>query len=157
MEGFQQYILSLIIAALICAVLNGFVSDGSSREWIRLLCGVYLLITVAGPLPGFKTISLSDYIAIYQQEADSLAKEGQSQMEQAFSQIIKSETEAYIFDKASKYDADLKITVTISKDFLPVSAELEGEIPTPSRKELEKILETELGITKEHQIWTGHP
>ena len=157
MEGIRQYVFTLIVATLICTLLSGLFRSVGTREWMRIISGAFLLITAATPISDLKMISPMTYTPSFLQEASCITAEGEYKMHQALSDIIKSETETYIYDKASKENADLKITITIGEDYRPVSAELEGEISLQSRKELEEILEAELGITKEHQIWTGNP
>ena len=69
--------------------------------------------------------------------------------------IIKSTCEAYILNKATELGADIHVSVSVNSQHIPFAARIMGEVTSDVRKQLEQILETDLGITKENQSWTG--
>ena len=76
---------------------------------------------------------------------------------QAMTELIKEKSQAYILDKAAELDASITADVTISEEELPkpLSVVISGQVSPYNRKRLESILETDLGIAKENQVWTG--
>lgn len=157
MDALRQYILSVTAAALICGILSGLVQNGAAKEILRLLCGLFLTIVVIRPLIGLDLEKLTDWSLDRVPEGESMAALGENMARQAAAEIIKSETEAYILDKAAALNASLTVEVTVSGDDtpLPVAVTLRGEIAPNARQQLEHILQTELGIAKEDQQWNG--
>lgn len=157
MDGLRQYVISVTAAALICGVVSGLVQNGTAKELIRLLCGLFLAFTVIRPIAGLDFNALTEFSLSYTQEAESMAAMGENMARQSMADIIKAESEAYILDKAAALNAALAVEVTVSEDGtpVPVAAELCGDISPYARQQLEDILQEDLGIAKEYQLWTG--
>lgn len=155
MDGLREYAISIVAAALICSILSGVVPKGTAKELVRLLCGLFLAITVLRPLGRVDCNVLEEYPFDFAQDAEAAAAVGEKMAEDAMQEIIKAETEAYILDKATALNAELSVEITVSEDRIPVCAELCGELSPYARTRLEAILETDLGITKENQVWSG--
>ena len=71
---------------------------------------------------------------------------------QAVSVIINEKIEEYILKKASDYSAKLDVEVILENN-IPAIVILDGDISPYAKRQLEAILEKELGITKENQQW----
>ena len=157
MDAVRQYIVSVTAAALIGGIAAGLVPKGTARELVRLLCGMLLAVAVIRPLTGGNLGDLMDFSFLSTQEAEATAALGESMAKQSMAQIIKEETEAYILDKAAALKAEVRVEVTVSDSGTPVlTAEVfRGEVPADVRRQLETILQTELGIARENQIWIG--
>lgn len=157
MDAVRQYIVSVTAAALIGGIAAGLVPKGTARELVRLLCGMLLAVAVIRPLTGGNLGDLMDFSFLSTQEAEATAALGESMAKQSMAQIIKEETEAYILDKAAALKAEVRVEVTVSDSGTPVptAAEFRGEVPADVRRQLETILQTELGIARENQIWIG--
>ena len=71
--------------------------------------------------------------------------------------LIKQKTQAYILDKAHSFgcNPDVEVTLGDGPSPVPESVRITGEVPFSVRKDLEKLLEQELGISKENQQWIG--
>lgn len=153
MNALGQYILSVTAAALISGLLCGLLETGFGKELLKLLCGLFLTLTVLKP------ISDIDFTAIqrtYQAERTAAAytsAAGEKMAQDAIADIIKRETEAYILDKAAEWDAEISVEITIEHN-LPIAAKLQGRISPYAKTQLGTVLEKELGITKENQRWT---
>ena len=157
MDGVRQYITSVTAAALICAIAAGLVPKGTARELVRLLCGIVLAVTVIRPLAGWDYTQLPDITSLPLREAEAAAAAGEKMAKQSAAQFIKEESEAYILDKAAGMDAKLTVEVTVSDSGtpVPVAAKLSGAVSPVVRQQLEGILQTDLGITRENQTWIG--
>lgn len=157
MEGLRQYVISVVAAALICGILSGLVQKGAAKELVRLIGGLFLAFTVIRPIAGLDFNALADISFPYAQDAEQTAALGENMARQSLADIIKAESEAYILDKAAALNAAITVEVTLSGDDppIPVSATLCGEVSPYARQQLEGILQSELGIAKENQLWTG--
>lgn len=155
MDSLRQYVVSVVCAALIFSLLSGLTSKGHTKDLVRFLCGLFLTITVIQPISRLDINSLIEFSVPYTMEAEEAALTGEIMAGNTVTDIIKAESEAYILDKAKQLHAELEINVTLSDEQIPVSAEINGQISPYAREKMETILETDLGITKENQIWTG--
>ena len=72
-------------------------------------------------------------------------------------EIITDKTCAYILDKAETLRAQLTVQVILSDEELPVPERiyLTGQASPYARSMLQRLIEEELGVPKERQIWTG--
>lgn len=155
MDGLRQYVISIVVAALISSILSGIIKNGTAKGLIRLLCGLFLTFTVIRPLGQLDLRWLTVDSISLNREAEAVASMGENMARETMTEIIKEESEAYILDKAAAMNVELTIDITVSEEQIPVSAVLGGEISPYARERMEAILESDLGITKENQLWTG--
>lgn len=155
MSVLRQYVLSVVAAALICGILSGFVQGGFHKQWIRLICGFFLTITILGPLADVDLNSLQKWGLPELQEAETATAMGKQAAEKAISDIIIMESEAYILDKAAAMNTNITVEITLDAQQTPEQIVLCGNVSPYARRQLESILESDLGITKENQRWTG--
>ena len=158
MQDIGKYILSVGMASLIVAIITEFSDKKSSIGMlIRMVCGLFLAFTVINPLTNLNFEILEAFSGSYSHDAEAAVSVGTAKAEDFLQDIIKQETETYILDKAQSYGCALEVDVTVGKGTVPKpeSVRINGQVPADSRKELEKILETELGISKEYQQWIG--
>ena len=158
MEGLRQYILQIIAAALLCSIVIRFVGEkGASAPVIRMITGVFMLLTLASPLAHIRLNDLSFYFDRLTQETDQAVGMGQSAAFEELKTIIKSKTEAYILDKATAYGANLEVDVELdgSSPPVPCGVQIGGSISPYGKKQLQNYISESLGIPLEAQIWTG--
>ena len=157
MESLRQYILSVICVALICGILSGIVPDGSKKNVFRLLCGIILAFTVLRPLTRLKIEDLTEFLTFDTYEASEAAAAGKAQAEKAMADIIKSRCESYILDKAAELHAAIQVEIRVSSGQppLPVEATIRGTASPYARRQIESIIEKDLGIPKEDLQWIG--
>ena len=72
-------------------------------------------------------------------------------------QVIIEETESYILSKAASQDPGFSVEVILSdgEDPIPESVVISGSLTEAEKQNLQKVLEEELAIAKENQIWIG--
>lgn len=155
MEGLRQYVISVTAAALLCAALTGMTRKSPAGELIRMLCGLVLTFTVLYPISRVKLAEMT--IAPPAWEGESMAAQGEKIARETLRDIIKSDTEAYILDKAAALDLSVRVKVSLSEDTVPVPVGviLSGAVSPYARSQLTNVIEKELGIPKENQLWTG--
>lgn len=156
MEAVREYLLSVTAAAVICGMLRSVTGEkGTCAGITKLICGLFLAFTVIRPIAEVEIEDFAMLTADISGEAREAVSMGEDYTRQAISAIIKSETEAYILDKAQAYDAKLQVEVTVSADDTPVpdSVRITGGLSPYARTQLQSIIENELGIPKENQRW----
>ena len=156
MESIREYLLSITAAALLCAIVSSLTGEkGSQAGTVKLICGLFLCITVIRPVAQLHISDYADFTRDILEQGESATQEGEDYSRQALRRIIQAEAEAYIMDKASDYSAKLQANVTLSDTDPPVpeSCVLTGSVSPYVRQQLKKILETDLGIPEENQIW----
>jgi len=155
MEGLRQYIVGVTAAAMLCGAALSLCPEGSAKELLRLLGGMVLILCLLRPLTG-GMVSL-EIPGLDPGQGEWIAAEGEKEAREALADIIKSKTEAYILDKAAALEASVEVEVTLDQGSppLPQDVVIRGGVSPYARGRLERILSSELGITKEHQQWTG--
>lgn len=154
----KGYLLSIIVSACFLALVSAFTGPKSTAgSLIKLIGGLYLLFVIIQPLAGFDFDRLADFAAQEFSFREAQVASGQSQARNAMAEIIKQECEAYIMDKASACGITVRAEVTLSEQEIPVpeGVTLSGLATPVQRERLEKIIETDLNIPKENQLWTG--
>ena len=154
----EKYIFSIILAACVVAIVTSLLDEKTNQGvLLRMIGGLFLAFTVITPV---LKLDFDDAIGIvedYMAEADDAARHGEDLATDAMGEIIKEQTAAYILDKATSYGATVHVTVDISKDSVPVplSVCLDGNVTPYAKWQLQRMLESDLGIPKENQQWIG--
>ena len=156
MESVREYLVSVTCAGILAGILCSLTDDKySGGALLKLLCGVFLSLVILSPLShiDFRNLDLWDWD--FREEGEAAAAMGQEYAQQAKSMLIKKRTEAYILDKASLYNLDITVAVTVSHGETPVpeSVEIRGRASPYARLRLQQMMESELSIPKENQRW----
>ena len=158
MESVREYFLGITGAALVCAVVTVFFdSKNLPGTVIRMLAGIFLTLSVIKPWLSLRLESIWDITDDFRIEGSSVSAAGENYAREAISAGIKNRTEAYILDKANSLGAELKAEVTLSDGEIPVPVGvcLTGKVTPYEKSRLTQIIESDLGIPAEEQIWTG--
>ena len=122
---------------------------------MKLLCGIFLTIELVQPFLRADIKIITETSADFMQDGQRIAERGKDMAQDALSGVIESELEAYVLEKAGISSEDLALEITLNSDYVPVSARITGNESSQVQAQLETILEADLGITKENQIWSG--
>lgn len=157
MNRIQEYVFSVVVIALLCSIISNLMQHTHMKQLGKILCGLVLLFAVLRPFTEVREIDFGDFMLSYEQEAQEAVALGEQISLNSLMDIIKLETEAYILDKAAAVQADITVTVSVREDPepSPVSAEITGSVSPYARLMLERMMEENLGITKENQRWIG--
>ena len=158
MEAVRTYFLSVTAAAIICAILKSLLSGSSTlAQLVKLISGIFLSLIAIQPLATIDFGSLSDIGFDYSLDAQAAVLTGENIAGDALGQLIKSQTEAYILDKAQSLGVVLQVEVTLTDDQIPSpkTVSLTGTISPYAKTQLSSMLTQQLGIAKEDLIWTG--
>ena len=157
MDGIRQYLFSVIAAAILCGIAAGLSGNrGSQSKIIKLLCGLFLGITVISPLAKIEFDDFSAYMGDISLDGQAAVDYGAQIALDALSESIKSQTEAYILDKAISLDLELEVEVTLNENDppLPDSVSLKGSVSPFAKKKMITWIEDDLGIPEDKQRWT---
>ncbi len=158
MDAIRQYVISIVAAAILCAILNSlFAEKGTPGSLMKLISGIFLAFVVIRPIADMDLTEFPSVLDIYSSDASAAVEAGENIAWEANAAIIKQQTEAYILDKAESLNAQLTVEVTLSADTIPVptAVRLSGDVSPYAKAVLESVLEEELEIAKENQLWTG--
>lgn len=155
MVQFQQFIGSVICCALVCAIVPLFAGE-SEKQILRLICGVFLTVTVLSQLMNIDVESMFASLDL-RQDYEEAASEGTAMAKESLSQIIKAETEAYILDKAGAAGLDITVNVRLGNEEtpLPAAVTITGSVSPGQKKWLSQLLHEQIGIPEEAQKWIG--
>ena len=121
----------------------------------KLIVGIFLTLTAVRPLADIDLGAVPSLVEVYSIQAEEAVREGELMMETQTQAIIKSRLEAYILDKAEVMGVSLEVNIALNENGLPISVRLSGAVPPGAKKRLQSIIETDLGIPKEAQTWSG--
>lgn len=158
MESIRDYLLGITAAALLCSILTRLLgSKGTLGTAVKLLSGVFMALTVVGPLVNIRIDALGDLTQGISYDASAAAADGENSAMEAMGEIIKEQTRAYILDKAESLGAELAVEITLNSDDPPVpcAVRLAGQVSPYAKSVLSACIAEDLGIGVEDQIWTG--
>ena len=148
----RTWLLSIIAAGLVLAILYALVPKGRLRPIVRTTGGVALMLVILRPVLGFDFTDLAASYGDYAQEIQALTETYRAADAAELAAIIEQRTAAYISDKG----AALGVTCHAQ-----VETELRSGVPYPcavtldvERNEtLAACIAADLGIGKEAQVW----
>lgn len=158
MDAIRQYITTIITAAMLCAVVSALLGKkGTIGALIKLICGVFLSLTIIRPVADVEIDNILTISLPYEKEAAEAVMTGERMMEDSLGAIIKTQTEAYILDKAEALGIMVSVEVTVGEGQPPVptAVVIRGDVSPYAKGRLKAMIEEDLGITKENQLWTG--
>ena len=148
--------LGIVAAALVCALVTRLVKDkGAAGASVKLITGLFMVFTVVSPVSGLSLSGIDIWSGEFSDTAALIAAEGERYSAEAVATVIKTRTEAYILDKALALELQLQVEVVLSEDDIPVPAmvRISGKASPYARARLQQIIEEDLQIDKENQIW----
>ena len=88
-------------------------------------------------------------------DANSYVQEGVAVSKNYTADIIKTQTEAYILDKATRMGLEISVEVELNEDngSIPCRSKITGVLSPYAKEALGSYLEDNLGISKENQDW----
>lgn len=158
MDTLRQYILSVTAAAILCGVLRDLIPEkGAAGQLLKLISGIFLAFAAISPVKELEIPNLQAYMDVFSAQGEVFSDQGKDLSADAMAGIIKDRSEAYILDKAGVLAAEISVEVELTDDPLPAPAAVRiyGSVSPYARAALETMIETELGIPKEDQIWIG--
>ncbi|MEG0777491.1 MAG: stage III sporulation protein AF [Oscillospiraceae bacterium] len=160
-ELFGEWIRAIAGAALIASVAISLTPSGKTKNVLRLICGVVLIIAMISPVikPNMPAISMD--MAKYRQNADELLKKAEESTNNLSRSIIEQESEAYILDKAQSMGIAINSVCVTAKwgdegYWYPNEIEIVSNISPGEKNRLSNSIEAELGVSKDRQYWSAY-
>lgn len=151
MSGPAVYVLRLVCAACICALIHAVSCGGSGSGARRLITGAFLLLTALNLRADLAFPTLDPERIM--QEASAAAQSGQEQAKQEQADIISQACAAYIWNKADGLGMEVAVQVELNEQLNPCSVEITGFAGEQEREALSRILTSDLGLGEEVQTW----
>ncbi len=151
------YLISVCTCAIVCSVLTRILgSKGMVSAVVKMLCGIFMTVTVISPLLNISVRNLNDYTLNFQQDAEHVVGDGKQSAKEELASIITEQTCAYILDKANSMNVNLQVQVSLSEDDIPLpnSVTLKGNASPYAKQVISAWITSELGIPVEEQTWT---
>lgn len=152
----KEYVLSVVAAAIVCAVARGLLGKNTATgRIVGLLSGILMTITVVAPLGNITFNGVSEFWDSLSYDAEKYVMEGTSVAEKQEADIIKSQSEAYILDKADRMGLQIAVEVELDgyNGNIPCGVVISGNVSPYAQKQLGSYVEDTLGIAKENQEW----
>lgn len=156
MAALGEYIVSVAVTALLTGIINGILKGIPGEKTAKFICNLVLLLSVLRPVIQLNTFKIPD-AAFYFPDGSSLVSDGIGSTQNAMWNIIKQRSEAYILDKAASMGLEVTVQVGLSGDDppVPVCVEISGTVSPYMKLQLEEMIQEDLNISKENQLWTG--
>lgn len=158
MAAIGKYILSVVCAATIACICCGFADEKSiTGALVRMVSGLFVVIVMLSPIARWNYEIIETWTLEYEKAAQLAAEQGITMASEATAQLISERTAAYILDKAAAMGAPVSVEVIMASGDLPVpeSVRVFGNVSPYAKQQLVRIMDVELGIPKECQIWMG--
>ena len=148
----RTWLLSIIAAGLVLAILYALVPKGRLRPIVRTTGGVALMLVILRPVLGFDFTDLAASYGDYAQEIQALTETYRAADAAELAAIIEQRTAAYISEKAASLGIDCRVQVEVRTEDglpLPYGASLDVE----RDQVLSDYMAQELGIPASRQSW----
>jgi hypothetical protein len=152
----RDYIISIVVAGMICSFVDLLLDKKTATGKIaKMLTGIFMCVTVLAPLTNISFKHITNYFDSLSVYADNYVKYGKTSAQISICEIIKSQTEAYILDKAKSMGLDVAVEVELDDDnSVPCGVTIVGEVSPYAKGLMVSYIEETIGITRENQQWT---
>lgn len=155
-ELVREWCIRLIVTGLVCSVVLAITPEGGAKQGVKIACAVVsalALLSIAGKLD---TEELSKSLARLRLEAERATQEGYKKGNEETRFIIEEKCEAYILDKEEAQGLSVEVTAKWSDEgyWYPYEVRLSGDVTQEKKSSIAYIVESELGIPSERQIWS---
>lgn len=155
MAGMRMWLLSIVSVSLLCALADALMPRGAVKRVGGLVCGLVLAAAVLAPLARLDLEGSQRWLEGYFTALEGQETQLKEQVDTGMKAIIEQEYAAYIVDKAAQMGlaCTVQVECLAGEDglYLPVRAELAGNLPESIQAELARVLEEELGLPRSGQ------
>lgn len=154
----QESIRQLCAVSIFCGAAINITPEGGVRRIMQLLCTAALTMAILSPI---KEIDFDIYAleTARLREAESAINESAERIDGRLNRaVIEEQCEEYILDKAEELGANVSgVNVqaqwSLEGIWVPYSAEINAPDIGSVKGALESVIENELGIPAERQMW----
>lgn len=151
----KTYILSVLVVAIVCSIFNNLVNNRANAAVLKMTTGLVVLLTILQPLKGGELMDCDRIFFDFEREVSTVVENSEREKQNALSEIINKKVTSYILKQAQTLHADVTVEVTLSDESMPVpeNVRISGKIAPYAKQQLINIIERELGVAEENQIW----
>lgn len=157
MSAARSWLLAIIAAALLCAVADALMPSGPVKRVGRLVCGLVLIGAILSPLSALDLEGSRRWLEGYFVSVRDREAELEETVNDQIKVIIEQKLAAYIVDKAAQLGLTCRARVecTASEDgvYLPIRTEVAGSMTADVQGKLIRIIEEDLGVPAQAQIY----
>ena len=151
-------IREICMLSLLFGVLRHITPEGSIKKISGALCSAILVCAFLSDIRGTDFTAFFRETARYRENTEVILQNAENSRERLSRLVIEDECEAYILDKAAElgivlHGAEVSARWSTEGFWLPESVTLEGVLSETQKTALTDIIETELGIKGERQLW----
>lgn len=155
MEGLRSWLLAVISVSLLCALADALMPRGPVRRVGKLVCGLVLLAALLSPIAQLDAAGGQRWLEDYFASVDGRAAELREELNGQMKVIIERECAAYIVDKAAELGLTCSARVECRAGeeglYLPVYAEITGELSEREKQQLGRYIAEDLGVPETEQ------
>lgn len=152
----KEYVLSIVFAGIICAIARCLLDENTSTgKILKILTGIFMCVTVLAPLSKISFSDITYYFESLSADSAMYVDDGKTAAQNSISGIIKSQSEAYILDKAKSMGLDISVEVELddNNNSIPCGITISGSVSPYIKEVMGDYIEETIGITKENQRW----
>ena len=157
MELIRSWLIGVTVSALIAALADGLIPDGTVKKVGKLIGGLLILFAVLQPLGTLDYEDISEILVDYRIRSEEYSTVLETENIQLIKTIIEDETAAYIQDKAGELgitcEAKVTCKVNENKTPYPASVAIYGDLSENQIEALSKIIEGDLAVAAESQYY----
>ena len=114
-----------------------------------------MMLVLLQPFREYNFMDLDEIVFEVKDEVLAAQTTAEEERKIALSELIKRETEAYILKQAQVFNANISVEIILSDDAMPVPeyVRISGQIAPYAKMQLINIIERELGVAEENQVW----
>ena len=149
----RTWLFGLTAVSALLALAEPLVTQGGIRRVLRLTGGVLMTLILLQPVLRIDLEDLDLSLQLHQRETEDLREEYVRQQEAALRTGIEQELASYIWDKARELgiDCQVRVTAETGEDGVPLPAEV--AVDAPYSEELSAVIQKDLGVPRENQMW----
>lgn len=153
MAAAREWLTAVVTVTLLLSVVQMLIPEGTLREIAGFIGGLLLLMTLLQPLLHADLSGIAPDISQYRQAVRQRSAALLDAQTEELTRRIESETAAYISDKAQSLGltAVIRVYAEPNADGIPIPTQV--EVTGPRSEALAQWLETELGFSRERQVW----
>jgi len=159
MELVRQWVTGITCTALILAVAQSFVPEGTVKKILSFTGGLLLMTVIGLPLLQMDSASLSDYLFEFELQLKQSDAQLQEENETMMKEIVAAQCEEYLLGKAAdmSLSCQFEVRCAMSEEGYPVPyvVHISGETDEEQQQVLMHLIGRELGVPIERQYWSG--
>lgn len=157
MSGVRTWLLTVISAAVLCALADCLMPAGPVKRVGKLVCGLVLLCAVLPPAVNLDLAGGRAWLEGWFEELELREAELEEQASGEMKVVIEQKYAAYIVDKAAEMGVvcTAKVNCRAGEEglLLPDGTEVSGCFTDTEQSALTQLIWTDLGVPEERQVY----